>query len=84
MASRTWSEFGARYEAKLAELTFNSKPLINTLSMLAEEAIGNGDNADSDAVADEIVRIILTRIASVRDSTCSPHLFRPPSQHFPL
>lgn len=49
-------EFILEYESELAELTFNSKPLINNLTILAEE---------NKHAAREIVNVIEKRILSV-------------------
>lgn len=37
----TQEEIKAEYTSSLADLTFNSKPLINVLTMLAEENLPN-------------------------------------------
>jgi hypothetical protein len=52
-------EFLVDYETELAELTFNSKPLINTLTIIA------GENTTA---ASEIVRVIAARIKMVCNS----------------
>ena len=52
-----------QYVAELHDLTFNSKPLINTLTMIASE-----NPQASSGIAEAIER----RIASVR---CLPHAF---------
>lgn len=52
-------EIKAEYTSSLADLTFNSKPLINVLTMLAEENIPN---------AKVIVEAIETHLSKVRDS----------------
>ncbi len=52
------SDFLSLYDAKLAELTFNSKPLINSLTMIADE---------SKHYHAAITRAIVKRIQMVRD-----------------
>jgi hypothetical protein len=51
------STFAVEYAAQLADLTFNSKPLITALSQIAGEHIGD---------ARSVVDAILRRIAVVR------------------
>ncbi|EDO49720.1 predicted protein, partial [Nematostella vectensis] len=54
------------YASSLADLTFNSKPLINVLTMLAEE---NGQYAAS------IVKLIEKRIQTVAQQYRLPSLY---------
>lgn len=54
--SDTPDEFILEYESELAELTFNSKPIINNLTILAEE---------NKHAARDIVNAIEKRILSV-------------------
>jgi len=49
-------EVAREYDAELSELTFNSKPIINALTIIAEENI---------AYADEIVAVIENKIWTV-------------------
>lgn len=51
------NDFAREYDAALDELTFNSKPIITTLTIVAEENIAH---------APDIVSLIEMRIASVR------------------
>jgi hypothetical protein len=55
-------EVAREYDAELSELTFNSKPMINALTIIAEENI---------AYAEEIVRVIENRIWNVGVLVCS-------------
>ncbi len=52
------SHFAQRYEAKLAELTFNSKPIINGLTIIADE--------NKNVHAQDVVNCITARIGQVR------------------
>lgn len=54
------NEVGKEYDAAVAELTFNSHPIINTLTMIAKENVKH---------ASEIVAVIENRIKNV--SRCS-------------
>lgn len=56
MSTSTPDEIKAEYASSLADLKFNSKPLINVLTMLAEE---NAPNAEV------IVEAIETHLAKV-------------------
>jgi hypothetical protein len=49
-------DFSQQYEAKLRELTFNSKPIINSLTILADE---------TKPLASKVVELIVARIMSV-------------------
>lgn len=51
-----------RYQLALRDLTFNSKPIINNLTMLAHENI---DNAGS------IVQVLVNHFLAVLKSACS-------------
>ena len=51
-------EIAAEYRTSLEDLTFNSKPVINMLTMVAEENIEH---------AEEITRVIQERINKVHD-----------------
>jgi hypothetical protein len=53
---RAREEVARDYDTALAELTFNSKPIINALTMIAEENI---------AYAEEIVAVIENKIRTV-------------------
>ncbi len=51
------SEFASDYNNELMELTFNSKPIINNLTILA------GENSSA---SEDIVKVIESRIAKVQ------------------
>jgi hypothetical protein len=59
------AEFVTLYASELADLTFNSKPVINTLTMLAAE---NAPAAHS--IASAIERHIVTARRSAVSQTC--------------
>ncbi len=50
------SEIAKEYDAAVAELTFNSHPIINTLTLIAKENIKN---------ANDIVTVVENRIKNV-------------------
>ena len=72
MESLEMRDFVASYASELADLTFNSKPIINTLTMLASENLGA---ASSIAAAVErhilMVRLIFLRLATLCHRLCS-------------
>lgn len=59
--------FSAKYEEKLEELTFNSKPLINTLTQLAEDAVS--------LYAADITTIIVNKLRALPPHNRQPLLY---------
>lgn len=50
-------EIKAEYTSSLADLTFNSKPLINVLTILAEENLAHASDIVS-AIEEHLVKVI--------------------------